>query len=786
MIFAIEEIKRDKFLVPNITLGYEIYDSCYSDSAAIDATLSYLSGKQKKVPNFSCKLAPPKLAALIGDSPSSGSVSVARILGLNLFPQISYASALPSLADKVQFPSFLRTVGTVDSQPVAVVHMIMHFKWTWVGILASNTDYGVQGTQKLKSEMAKNGVCIAFAESLSSEPSPDNLNYIVNMVKKSTASVVVLYAYATEIIPFLQIIAAQKITGIVWLAVGSWLPSAVFSQKELWETLNGTIGLAKYSADIPGFRDFLYSIHPSKYVNDIFIKEFWGHVFSCSWNENNVSETILYGSNVTCTGKEDLLRLDNSIYDTTNFRLAVSVYNAVYAVAHAIHDMLSCEPGAGPFVNRACASIKDFQPWQLFYYIKHVQFLNKAGERVAFDEKGELKGLYDVLNWQVSHDMKGSLVKVGIFDDWGPKGEKLVLNENVILWGEKYSQVPSSVCCKSCLPGYRKAQREGEPLCCYDCIPCSDGEISNQSDATECLRCSEDQWSDDNKMKCIPKVIEFLSYEDPLGIAIFSASSVCCLITFSVICIFIRYHNTPLVKANNRSLSYLLLVALILCFFCSFLFIGRPSKITCLIRQSIFGTIFSLCVSCIFAKTITVVIAFNATKPNSALRKWVGSLIPNSIIFIGSSIQILICIFWVIFYPSFPERNMKVTKDKITIECKDQSSIFFYLMLGFLGFLAFLTLIVAFLARKLPDGFNETKFITFSMLVFTSVWISFIPAYVSTKGKYMVAVEIFAILSSSFGLLCCIFAPKCHIIILKPQMNSREYLISRFHLSGKQ
>ncbi|XP_056381067.1 extracellular calcium-sensing receptor-like isoform X2 [Hyla sarda] len=782
MLFAIEEINSNPLLMPNITLGYEIYDTCYSDMAAIDSVMYYLSGKQPKVPNYACRSVLPKLSAVVGDSPSSGSVAIAQILGLTYFPQISYASALPSLADKTQFPSFVRTVGTVDSQPVAVVQMIKHFNWSWVGILSSNNDYGDQGSQKLKLEMAKNGICVAFAKTLSTPPSKESLNNIINSIQKTKTNVIVLYAYATELIAFLQAVTDNKIYGKVWIAVGSWLPSAVFTQRDLWAVLNGTIGLAKYSSYIPGFQNFLYSIYPEKYPNDIFIKEFWEQVFPCKWRENNLKDI----SNVTsCTGKENLTTVDNSVYDTTNFRLSVSVYNAVYAVAHAIYDMLSCQGGKGPFRNRTCANIKDFQPWQLFHYVKRVQFLNSARERVAFDEKGELKGLYDVLNWQVSQDLKGGLLKVGIFDDWGPNGEKLVLNEKSIIWGERYKEVPPSVCCDSCPPGFRKVPREGQPFCCYDCHPCSDGEISNQTDTIDCLRCPEDQWSNDNRVKCIPKVIEFLSYEEPLGIALSTFTSACSLLTVSVLYIFIRFRDTPLVKANNRSLSYLLLVALLLCFLCSFLFIGRPSIITCLIRQAVFGIIFSFCVSCIFAKTITVVIAFSATKPNSSLRKWVGSSIPNSMILTGASIQSVICTTWVIMYPSSPELNMKATKGVITVECRDGSIVFFYVMLGFLGFLAVLTLVIAFVARNLPDGFNETKFITFSMLVFTSVWISFIPAYVSTKGKYMVAVEIFAILSSTLGLICCIFAPKCHIIILKPHMNTKEYLISKSKIGRK-
>ncbi|XP_018086382.2 extracellular calcium-sensing receptor [Xenopus laevis] len=782
MVYAIMEINASDYLLPNVTLGFTLYDSCYHEVRSLTGARWILSGSKNGVPNFNCKKGIMPLG-IIGDMPSKASIPVARILGLYRYPQVSYASATPLLSDKTQFPSFLRTIHNSYYEGFIIADLLKYFNWTWVGIIVSDNDLGRTGLQIVTREHEKNGGCIAFQEILPIFPSTESVHRIVDVVKTSRATVIVLFCTTENLVSLMEQTSFHNITDKVWLGTPGWSITSDFPRRDILTTLNGSLGLATQNGKIPGFKEFLHSIHPSIYASDPFMKTFWENAFHCVWpgNDayNNTAPALLRDGTVSCTGKERLDSIDPNIYDVYNFKYTHRTHNAVFAVAHALHEMKNCVPGKGPFKNGSCADIYNHQPWQLLHYIKRVDFKNTAGERIFFDENGDVPIYVDILNWQLFPNGSNQYVYIGSIDAGAPKGQQFNIQLNKILWNAGNNEVPVSVCSDPCPKGYRRAVILGQKDCCFDCLPCSQGEILNPNDNSECFRCPEDKWPDSRNEECLLKPIQFLSYEETLGSTLACISIFFCLLTFSVFFLFIIKWKTPIVKANNRELSYLLLISLMFAFLCPLTFIGRPNQITCMIRQVMFAVIFSLCISAILAKTITVIMIFNATNPDSKIIKLVGFRIPVYIVPGCTMIQIMLCIVWLTTAAPFAEFNMAAEIGKIVIECNEGSKVLFSCVLGYMGLLAAISLLVAFLARKLPDTFNETKFITFSMLVFASVWVTFIPAYLSTKGKQTVAVEIFAIQSSSAGFLVCIFLPKCYIILLHPGMNSKEYITRR-------
>ncbi|XP_060538775.1 vomeronasal type-2 receptor 26-like [Pantherophis guttatus] len=738
LAFAVKEINKNSQLLPNFSLGFHIYDSYFNAKRTYRATTQLISTSDRFMPNYKCGIQ-NNLIAVIGGLDAQTSLHMANILDIYKIPQIIYGSA-PEINDKSPGLSFYQMAPNDDLQHVGILSLLVYFSWTWIGILAMDDDRGERFVRAIIPAFSNRGICFAFIEIFPkinySAEHENQLNQAAKMyevVTASNANIVVFYGVSYSVLfllwfPHISEFGVQKsymnqLKGKVWVMT-TQMELSVLNYQRNWNLtlLHGALSFTTHTQELHGFQDFIQSQKPLSNQEDGFLMDFWQHVFNCAF-PNRIQDQIV---GVMCTGKEKLQNVPGPFFEMNMIGHSYSIYNAVYSVAYALHAMTASNLGQKARMDRS----KTMLSLQLHRFLRRVSFNNSGGDYISFDENRRLLVGMDIINWITSSNLSFHRKKIGRMAHETFLGERLTISKDAIVWHSWFNQVqPISICTEHCQPGTSKKVKEGEPFCCYDCIPCPDGKISEK----EAL----------------------------------------------VLGIFLKHHNSPIVVANNRNLTYTLLVSLLLCFFSVFLFLGRPKKVTCLIRQTAFGIIFSVVVSCVLAKTITVVLAFLATKPGSKMRRWVGTRLTNSVLFFCSLIQACICISWMWTSPPFVETDTHSVSEEIILQCNEGSVIMFYSVLGYLGFLAIISFSVAFLARKLPDTFNEAKFITFSMLVFCSVWLSFVPTYLSTKGKYMVAVEIFSIFASSAGLLGFIFFPKMYIILLRPELNKREQLIRR-------
>lgn len=282
--------------------------------------------------------------------------------------QISYASSSRLLSNKNQYKSFMRTIPTDEYQAIAMAAIIDHFQWNWVIAIASDDEYGRPGIEKFENEMFERDICIDLNELISQYLEEAEIIRIADQIQNSTAKVIVVFASGPDVEPLVKEMVRRNITDRVWLASEAWALSSLVAKPEYLDVMGGTIGFALQAGQIPGFKKFLQQVHPKKSLHNEFVREFWEETFNCYLVDSvrkEDSENGSAGFRPLCTGEEDITSVETPYLDYTHLRISYNVYVAVYAIAEALQDILTCTPGRGLFANGSCADIRKVEAWQV-------------------------------------------------------------------------------------------------------------------------------------------------------------------------------------------------------------------------------------------------------------------------------------------------------------------------------------------------------------------------------------------------------------------------------------
>ncbi|KAI7799834.1 G-protein coupled receptor family C group 6 member A-like precursor [Triplophysa rosa] len=743
-IHTIEEINDSKFL-PGIKFGYQVCDPCASPTKALHCLehLLAINGSLPVLSDFSDFR--PSMKALLGERYSELSIAVAKLLSLYMFPQISCTSSSPVLSDKLRYPSFMRVVPSDVHQAKALAKLMEHFSWSWVGVVYGDDDYGRAAHQSLRQE-AEGKVCLDFEmvvpHYLDHVEIDKYIKDVIDTIQASSAKVVVLILKDKLVEKILKGMIQSNMSRI-WIASDAWSMHGPLTKMPDINKVGEIFGFSFVMGNIPGFEDYLKNPRPSPGAKNDFIEEYKELRRNCSISALNC-------------GVGDLL-------DVMDRRKVYGHRVAVYAIAHGLKKLLKCN-------ETACLGDINFPPWQLVESIRSVTF-TLDGISHSFDEYGDFTDGYDLIRWTKTNDGR-------IIDVVG----KFILKKGEVELRSEYQGItlPPSKCSESCPPGTSKGVVNTVKSCCYNCTECPEGTYTNKSDEDRCHDCPKDQWSTKKQTKCEVFQYTYLFWSDVYPIVLLVATAIGITAVFTSFIIYYIHRDMAIIKMADMKMSSFMLLGLMDSFVSVIMFIGRPNDHLCRAQQAVYGLGFTLCVSSILVKAYRTFLAFMIFKPNikHQLNKLYKPLINVLVLTSGQGVILL---FWLIFKPP-NEDTVWPGKSGIVkyIVCIEGSIIGFAVMHCYISLLAFICFILAFKARKVPQDFNDTSVIIFSMLIHLFVWLCFIPIYINkNKTEQQHIVQASAVLASNYGIIFCHFVPKCYILLWDLSGNSRSAILGR-------
>uniref|UniRef100_A0A8C7C8D1 Glutamate metabotropic receptor 7 n=1 Tax=Oncorhynchus kisutch TaxID=8019 RepID=A0A8C7C8D1_ONCKI len=677
MMYALDQINSDDELLPNITLGARVLDTCSRDTYALEQSLTFVQALiQKDTSDVRCMngeppvfVKPEKVVGVIGASASSVSIMVANILRLFQIPQISYASTAPELSDDRRYDFFSRVVPPDSFQAQAMVDIVKAMGWNYVSTVASEGSYGEKGVD-------------AFHQ-LSRESGFD--------------------AYFTS------------------------------------RTLENN-------------------------RRNVWFAEYWEENFNCKLMSSSKKED----TSRKCTGQERI-GTDSKYEQEGKVQFVI---DAVYAMAHALHNM---QRDLCPDISGICPDMDLAGGKKLLKYIRSVTFNGSAGTSVNFNRNGDAPGRYDLFQYQINNNSSPGYKNIG---QWT---ETLQLNIEDMQWPDGQTEIPSSVCSQPCKTGQRKKAVKGMP-CCWHCEPC-DG-YQYQYDETSCKLCSYSMMPNPNRTACQPIPIVKLEWHSPWAVIPVFLAMLGIIATIFVMATFIRYNDTPIVRASGRELSYVLLTGIFLCYIITFVMIAKPDVAICSFRRIFLGLGMCISYAALLTKTNRIYRIFEEGKTSVTAPRLIS---PTSQLAITSSLisaQLLGVFVWfgvdppntIIDYDEQKTFNSDQARGVLKCDITDLQII---CSLGYSILLMVTCTVYAIKTRGVPENFNEAKPIGFTMYTTCIVWLAFIPIFFGTAQsaeKLYIQTTTLCIsmnLSASVAL-GMLYIPKVYVIIFHPELNVQK------------
>ena len=778
MIFTIEQINNDPSLLPNVTLGFDIRDYCETVSVAVKETYDFVrdadlyhmyTNRNFSMDNETAlcysRDAVAPVSTILGPYDSASAVQISSLLSMAKIPIISFAATSDELSSN-QYPYFLRTVPPDRQQARVQADLFEYFKWTYIGTVALDDSYGRFGVSALQKEAYNRGTfCLAFSEFIPRLRAATDMWQIGSRIKQqSSVKVIVVWVFGGYAKLFFEEVHRQKLGRRTWILGDGTSTEDSGLLGPLFRLLDGAIGVQPRDRKGETFLNHLYSLTPNKtrLGRNPWWDEYWKKFRSCTLDADSAADPRC--SNVPLSHNEV-----SKLFDPYLGYLI----DAIFAVAFALDKQFRCRASDREPPGKACSDRKD-----LLSHLKNVSFPGLTGV-VEFDREGDPKNsLFEIVNIQINS--KG-IAKKALVGFWNSvKKPRLSLNDSAIKWANATfaTTVQSSFCSQVCLPGTRQ---EVTTSCCWKCVTCPGGTVSKSPGSTNCTECPRKQKPNDDKTKCEDLPVKNLHFRDAAGVFLSCVTALGFCMTVAMLLVFVKYRETPIVKASNRQLSFLLLATIFSSFTLALLSITKPTDSICRLIQFSRYAIYTTFVSILWLKSVRIFVLFQVDSSEMPFQSYISRVkYQVGLVALVNIVDIVLLTAWFASDPPYRKEKIQPTQF-IFYTCKLYGSsvgkAFYFMVCSYVLLLSLLSSFYAFKVRKVPDNFNEARFIGFSLyIILLSALCYYSVDFSMQEGWYVSVIACSTTLVDSFGLLGCMFIPKAFNILFHPERNKKEFI----------
>ena len=777
LLYSIELVNNDSNILSNLTLGYDIRDSCLMASTTIEegVDLVLLSNPENFLTCTQTDVnTATRVSAIIGEYVSSVSIPLANFLQPFDILQISFSATSVVLNNRQEYSNFYRTIPSDDQQALALIDLVLYFGWTHVSTIHSNDEYGEPGIDAFMNLANKNQVCVDLDIGINSDSTEAQYIDIVKRIYNSTANAIIFFSSLQQVKGLFQhfheysmkLKSSLSKRKFLWVASDAWVesPEVHLLYSDIVAGMWGTIPASNTES---GFYQYFAQKTLTNTQNP------WYNEFYQYYQKLNFTSSTITGDSIA----------SHPLYK--NNSVTPLLIDAVFLFAHALNDFLqgNCrKPIIWNSTARACEEQRNvFSAFELGKHLKNITFTSPTGNLLKLDANGNNQGKYRIVNYQKLGDEFYKLVDVGIWDMGQADPSRLQIDGNIQLqFGSDDGSNPRyqfQSKCNECTAGHIKNPQDLS--CCGSCIACVGQNFTTLGNSSQCRICPAQSWGNNPLLgsnSCQILTEAYLHPSDAWGIVLMTFACLGLIAVAIVSVIVLIYWNTPIMKSSGREQMVMLLIGISLCFLSTAFFITKPSLPVCLLRRISLWLCLSLIICALFVKLVRIARIF-LRKNLSQRPKFIEPIYQIIFTLLLVGIQMIFVVISLIVVHPDVERRVQLdsvnTNDVpiLILSCQQPHTVIITLQLLFFSVILFISNALAMLTIRFPANFKEVKYVAFSTFSVAVIWIAFVVLYFSTRNEYQIATVSLAIQVSGFSVLVCMFAHRALIMVFQPGRN---------------